>query len=306
MCNGQACKSELPGMGGVRENENFMLNVCGWKNVRKEYREKIESYLSQSVEFRIPKISVAPMTGAVENMGYGEESEYYEEIANASSNVGIGLCLGDGFPDEKLKFGIRAIERIREREKNAMRASVFIKPYSNERIIERIGWASKIADLVGIDIDSYNILTMRNLVNLEKKDAARLSEIRDFVHGKLGVPFSIKGIFTDDDIELVKKVHPDVAYISNHGGRIDTRTGSTAEYLAKNAAELRKWCGEVWVDGGIRTPLDVATAHALGADRVLIGRPFVTALCQDGERGVCGKVLEMSMIRFGAGSYRDE
>ena len=292
MCNGQACRSELPGMGGVRNNENFILNVSDWERIRKENSEKIDDFLNQPPEFRIPRIAIAPITGAVENIGYNDERIYYGHIVAASKNVGIGLCIGDGYPDDKLKFGIEAIEGVKST------ASVFIKPYSNEKIIERINWSAKIANLIGIDIDSYNILTMRNLVNLEKKTAEHLIEIRDYAHKVLNVPFAIKGIFTDEDLKLVDEVKPDVAYISNHGGRIDTRRGSTAEFLAMHAKEVKNNCGRVWVDGGIRTPLDIATAHALGADRVLIGRPFVTALCKDGERGLCGKVLELALIQY--------
>ncbi|MBR4374422.1 MAG: alpha-hydroxy-acid oxidizing protein [Treponema sp.] len=279
-------------MGGVRDNENFILNVSDWEKVRREYSEKIDEFLDQPVEFRIPHIAIAPITGAIENIGFADERNYYAEIVAASKNVGIGLCIGDGYPDEKLKFGIEAIRGVEST------AAVFIKPYENHRIIERIGWSSEIASIIGIDIDSYNILTMRNMVNLEKKSAEQLMEIQDFVHDKLGLPFAIKGIFTEDDIKLVEQVQPDIAYISNHGGRIDTRTGSTAEFLAHHADELKPNCHSVWVDGGIRSPLDIATAHALGADRVLIGRPFVTALCRGGESALCGKVLELALIQY--------
>ena len=279
-------------MCGVRDNENFILNVSDWEKVRREYSEKIDEFLDQPVEFRIPHIAIAPITGAIENIGFADERNYYAEIVAASKNVGIGLCIGDGYPDEKLKFGIEAIRGVEST------AAVFIKPYENHRIIERIGWSSEIASIIGIDIDSYNILTMRNMVNLEKKSAEQLMEIQDFVHDKLGLPFAIKGIFTEDDIKLVEQVQPDIAYISNHGGRIDTRTGSTAEFLAHHADELKPNCHSVWVDGGIRSPLDIATAHALGADRVLIGRPFVTALCRGGESALCGKVLELALIQY--------
>jgi isopentenyl diphosphate isomerase/L-lactate dehydrogenase-like FMN-dependent dehydrogenase len=136
---------------------------------------------------------------------------------------------------------------------------------------------------------------MRNLVKLEKKTAAQLIEIKNHVK----IPFAIKGIFTQEDIELVKEVKPDIVYISNHGGRVETRKGSTAEFFAKHVDEIKDYCDEVWVDGGIRSPRDVATAMALGADCVLIGRPFASALCHGGPEELCGKVLELSLLKYG-------
>ena len=114
---------------------------------------------------------------------------------------------------------------------------------------------------------------MRNLVNLERKTAAQLEEFRE--HTKL--PFVIKGVFTEEDLELVRQVRPDVVYISNHGGRVETRIGSTAAFLAEHAAELKKYCKEIWVDGGIRTREDIQTALYFGADQVIMARPLIRA-----------------------------
>ncbi|MDY2843126.1 MAG: alpha-hydroxy-acid oxidizing protein [Treponema sp.] len=293
ICNGRGCTGELPGMGGVRKNENFILNCLGWEKLRRENPEvqkKIENLLEKNPEERIPNISIAPMTGAVENIGFPDEESYYSEIIQAVHKVGIGLSIGDGFPDEKLKFGIAALKKI----KNETQTSVFIKPYSNWKILERLEWASGCAKIAGIDIDSYNILTMRNKVQLEKKSAVQLKEIKSTIK----IPFAIKGIFTESDIELVKEVKPDIAYISNHGGRIETRKGSTAEFLLENGKEIRNSCGEIWVDGGVRNSLDVATAMALGASCVLAGRPFATALCKGGAEEMCRKALELSLLAY--------
>lgn len=287
---------ELPGMGGVRQNENFILNCLGWKNLRNENPEiqkNIEELLKKSPEERIPNISIAPMTGAIENIGFANEKTYYSEIITAVNKVGIGLSIGDGFPDEKLKFGIAALKEI-ELDSPKTRTSVFVKPYSNEKILERFEWAGTCAKVAGIDIDSYNIVTMRNKVHLEKKSATQLKEIKS----KLKQPFALKGIFTKDDIDLLREVKPDIAYISNHGGRIETRRGSTAQFLLEYRKEIKNYCGELWVDGGIRTSLDVATAMVLGADCVLAGRPFATALCKGGAEEMCKKALELSLLAY--------
>ena len=154
------------------------------------------------------------------------------------------------------------------------RAAFFLKPYPDQRLYERLEWVKPYAEYIGIDIDSYNILTMRNLVSLERKTAEQLENFRK----RFDVPFVIKGVFTDQDIALVKEVHPDVVYISNHGGRVETRIGSTADFLEKHAAELKKHCQEIWVDGGIRSRQDVQTALFYGADKVIFARPLIHAV----------------------------
>ncbi len=294
VCNGKGCISQLPGMGGVYKNENFIKNCSAWEKVRNKNIEKIKRFLELEPEFRVPSISIAPMTGAVENIGFAHESDFYDAIIQAMHRVGVGLSIGDGYPDEKLRFGIEALQKIKIEAPDA-RTSVFIKPYTNEKIIERFEWAKDCVKVTGIDIDSYNILTMRNLAKLEKKSVAQLLEIKNHIK----MPFAIKGIFLKEDLELLKEVKPDIAYISNHGGRVETRKGSTAEFFATYGDEIKKYCGELWIDGGIRTSQDVATAMTLGADCVLVGRPFASALCHGGAEELCGKVLELSLLKYG-------
>ncbi len=72
--------------------------------------------------------------------------------------------------------------------------------------------------------------------------------------------------------------------VSNHGGRqVD---GSVAALDA--LVEVRDALPEavVLMDGGIRCAADVLKAMALGADAVLLGRPYAYALAVGGQRGV--------------------
>ena len=120
----------MPGMGGVNRNENFRLNCNGWEVCRKENSLDFVNFLERPITDRIPKISLAPITGAVENIGFEDEKEYYLQMFSAAHKVGIGICIGDGYPDQKLKYGIDAIKLIRKNDSNAS-ASIFIKPFSN-------------------------------------------------------------------------------------------------------------------------------------------------------------------------------
>ncbi|MDI6909850.1 alpha-hydroxy acid oxidase [Nocardioides sp.] len=73
-------------------------------------------------------------------------------------------------------------------------------------------------------------------------------------------------------------------WVSNHGGRQLDRTASTAACLPDVVAAVGDQA-EVYVDGGIRTGLDVVAALALGARAVFLGRSPLLALL-DGVVGV--------------------
>ncbi|MBR5402334.1 MAG: alpha-hydroxy-acid oxidizing protein [Treponema sp.] len=278
-CNGYGCPDMLPGLGGVMGGVNFQANCADWKALA----GTVSAEELDAVQVLTSKLRCGPVTGAVENIGYASEGDFYYPYLKNAYDAGFGLCIGDGCPDEKLKFGIAAVEKI-EQEAGVgtdagapLDAAFFLKPYPQERLFERIEWIGKHARYIGIDIDSYNILTMRNLVNLERKTAAQLEEFRK----RSGVPFVIKGVFTDEDIELVKEVHPDVVYISNHGGRVETRKGSTADFLAAEGPKLKKYCDQLWIDGGIRTRRDIQTALYYGADQVIMARSPIRATFDD-------------------------
>jgi isopentenyl diphosphate isomerase/L-lactate dehydrogenase-like FMN-dependent dehydrogenase len=270
-CDGHGCVSELPGMGGAYDNENFIRNHADW------------DAFADGKSAPIPAIRLAPITGAVQNVGYHDEKSFYLDIMGACALAGIRLSAGDGYPDEKLKFGIEALTSL------GRKGAVFIKPYENRVIFERMEWASRVAEIVGVDIDSYAILTMRNLVNLQRKTASDLLAIKSRA-GRDGLPFAIKGVFRPEDIELVREVKPDIVVVSNHGGRVETLRGSTVSFLAERGDELARYAGAVWVDGGIRTRHHLETAASLGASEVMIGRPLITALLRGGADGVRSRV----------------
>ncbi|MDY3759340.1 MAG: alpha-hydroxy-acid oxidizing protein [Treponema sp.] len=259
-CNGHGCISQLPGMGGIDENINFILNYDQWQEIPMGQKQSFDA-----------KIRLAPMTGGIENCGYHDEKQFYFDLINHCVNEKVALSIGDGCPDEKLLWGIEAVTNA------GKKTAVFIKPYENNKIKQRMGWAESIAEIYGIDTDAFNIITMRNKVHLEKKDESSLRELKALANSK-GRPFAIKGIFTDEDIDLVKKIKPDIALVSNHGGRVPQRHGSTAQFLADFHKILLENSGEVWVDGGIRNQDQIQKAFSYGVKEVLIGRPFVSAI----------------------------
>ena len=282
-CLGTGCVGELPGMGGFNNNVNFQSNCKDWEIIQKE----IVDFETIAKNLEMPKIRLAPITGAVENVGWEDEESFYFEMTKAAYESGAKLSIGDGCPDIKIQNGIKAIKALQESNpQENPKAAVFIKPYPNPKIQERIDWAKDVAEIVGVDIDSYNIVTMRNLVQLEQKTPSQIQELKKYAK----LPFAIKGVFTKDDVELVKEIKPEIVVISNHGGRVENRLGSTAMFLKEYGSELKNYCGELWVDGGLRTKKDLLTASYFGVSEVMLGRPFITALCRGGSEEVCKMV----------------
>ena len=282
-CLGTGCVGELPGMGGFNNNVNFQSNCKDWEIIQKE----IVDFETIAKNLEMPKIRLAPITGAVENVGWEDEESFYFEMTKAAYESGAKLSIGDGCPDIKIQNGIKAIKALQESNPlENPKAAVFIKPYPNPKIQERIDWAKDVAEIVGVDIDSYNIVTMRNLVQLEQKTPSQIQELKKYAK----LPFAIKGVFTQNDVELVKKIKPEIVVISNHGGRVENRIGSTAMFLKEYGSELKNYCGELWVDGGLRTKKDLLTASYFGVSEVMLGRPFITALCRGGSEEVCKMV----------------
>ena len=272
ICNGYGCRGELPGMGGVNDSHNFILNCSAWASLYNRFCSEGKKGLLDEIQISPADIGIAPVTGAVQNIGYEVESDFYLPYFQGAYNQKINICVGDGAPDEKLQFGLKAVQDLNTK------AYFFLKPYPNDILFKRIDMIRDSATAIGMDIDAYNIVTMRNQVHLERKTLAQISEIR--LYSKL--PLMLKGIFTPEDVELCREVKPEIAVISNHGGRVDTLEGSTAEFLEKNIAELKRYCGEVWIDGGIRSKNDIKVAKFLRSDRILIARPFISALCSGG------------------------
>jgi lactate 2-monooxygenase len=107
----------------------------------------------------------------------------------------------------------------------------------------------------------------------------------DWLRGLTDLPLLVKGVLRADDALEARRRGVDGVIVSNHGGRqVD---GAVAALDA--LVEVRDALGPeatVLMDGGIRTGADVVKAIALGADAVLLGRPYVYALAVGGQAGV--------------------
>ncbi len=110
------------------------------------------------------------------------------------------------------------------------------------------------------------------------------------------VPVLLKGVLNPDD--AVRAANSGVAgiIVSNHGARNLDTLPSTAQALPRIAQKLQGRI-PILVDGGIRRGTDVLKALALGANGVLVGRPYLYALSIAGSAGVA-RVLEILKVEL--------
>jgi len=92
----------------------------------------------------------------------------------------------------------------------------------------------------------------------------------------------LKGILDADDARMAVRSGAQGLVVSNHGGRQLDGVAATATKLPAIVQAVGGQA-EVLVDGGIRGGVDVLRALALGANGVLVGRPWVWALAAGGE-----------------------
>jgi lactate 2-monooxygenase len=107
----------------------------------------------------------------------------------------------------------------------------------------------------------------------------------DWLRGLTDLPLVVKGVLTADDARLALEHGADGISVSNHGGRqVDGAIAALDALVEVREAVGPEVC--VLMDGGIRRGADVLKALALGADAVLLGRPYAYGLAVGGQQGV--------------------
>ncbi|MDF2675083.1 MAG: FMN-dependent alpha-hydroxy acid dehydrogenase [Clostridiales bacterium] len=305
VCNGKVCSGEVPGMGGKGTGEAFTANVDALRKHKLNMRvlhscsNPDTSIKLLGKAMRIP-VFAAPVSGTTLNMG-GKftEKEYISWIIEGCLNAGIYPMVGDTVVDS---FLVTNLEELRAAGGSGV---VFIKPWKNAEVIKKIQLAEAAgAYAVGMDIDAAGLITLA--LHGKPVGPKTPEEIKEIVESTK-LPFILKGIMTPDEAEFAAEAGVTAIVVSNHGGRVLDQTPGVADVLPEIASKVK---GKVTIlaDGGIRNGVDVLKMLALGADGVLIGRPFVSASFGGQSEGVKSYIdaiaddLKSAMILTGCNS----
>ena len=274
VCDGVACRGEVPGMGGKGTGSTFIENVKAIDKIKLNMRvihdvDKVDTSLELFGRKLSLPVMAAPITGTSLNMGgLVTEKEYIVPVVEGCKNKGTLAMVGDTAIDQFLLDNLEVLDN------NGGEGIVFIKPWENDNVIKKIREAEKVgAVAVGVDIDACGLVTLS--LHGKPVKAKTVDEIKELVQST-ELPFMLEGIMTPDEAEKAVEAGVYGIVVSNHGGRVQDYTPGTADVLEDIAKVVNKRI-KVFVDGGIRTGVDVLKMIALGADACLIGRPFVTA-----------------------------
>ena len=183
-----------------------------------------------------------------------------------------------------------------------------VKPWNLDTVRQKMDLV-KAADpcAIAMDIDAAGLPFLKGMTPpAGSKTMDQLKEIAAMA----GKPFILKGIMTVKGAEKALEAGAAGIIVSNHGGRVLDQCPATAEVLPAIVDAVGGKM-KVFVDGGIRSGMDVFKALALGADAVLIARPFVTAVYGGAQEGVQAYVdklqaeLADTMAMCGAHSLAD-
>lgn len=308
VCNGAACKNQMPGPGAKGVGDNAVRNYQKWQEIRVNMDTIHENKpIDTSVElfgrtFKYPFF--AGPVGAM-TLHYGEKYDdlaYNNLLVDACAKGGIAAFTGDGTNAKVMEGATAAIKAA-----NGLGIPT-VKPWNLETIREKMELVKASGSFaVAMDIDGAGLPFLKNLT--PPAGSKTVDELRD-VAEMAGVPFIIKGIMTRRGALKAKDAGAAAIVVSNHGGRVLDQCPATAEVL-EDIVEAVGGRMKILVDGGLRSGVDVFKALAMGADGVLLGRPFVTAVYGGAAEGVqcyidkIGGELEDTMRMCGANTISD-
>ena len=283
VCNGLACKNAIPGPGSKGSGTVAARNYQKWQELRLNMDTIGAGGAADTrctlfgQEMAMP-VFAAPVGAPDVHFGEAYNDLTYNEIlVSACAAWGIAAFTGDGVDPRIMESAAEVLARP------GNRGIPTIKPWDMDTVHKRLELVKK-ADpfAVAMDIDAAGLPFLKNRTPpAGSKTVEELRQIAAWAER----PFILKGIMTAAGARKALEAGAAAIVVSNHGGRVLDGCPATAEVLPEIAAEVKGKL-TILVDGGIRSGLDVFRALALGADGVLVGRPFAPMIYGAGAEGV--------------------
>ena len=308
VCNGLACKNTVPGPGAKGLGTGAIRNYQKWQELCVNMDTICENAPIDTTFTMFGRTFAAPIFAApvgAMKLHYGDKYDdltYNDILVSSCAQAGIAAFTGDGTNPAVMEGAADALKA------NGGCGVPTVKPWNLETVRQKMDLV-KAADpcAIAMDIDAAGLPFLKGMTPpAGSKTMDQLKEIAAMA----GKPFILKGIMTVKGAEKALEAGAAGIIVSNHGGRVLDQCPATAEVLPAIVDAVGGKM-KVFVDGGIRSGMDVFKALALGADAVLIARPFVTAVYGGAQEGVQAYVdklqaeLADTMAMCGAHSLAD-
>jgi 4-hydroxymandelate oxidase len=270
-CNGETCRGWTPGPGGKGSGSSFVRNVAMLKHVTLKMRVlrqdvEVDSRFDFFGSILNAPIMAAPIANVKINYGSSvDEMSYLNALGHGCKQAGLLAFLGDGANREAFEMPLNLHKELPDS------TVMTIKPWLLDQVFSKMSEVKACKPrAIAMDVDAAGLILLKQMgVPVAYKTVEDLKKIKEFAN----VPFIVKGVMTIEDAQVALDAGVDAIVVSNHGGRVLDDCASTIEVLEEISNFVNKRC-KVYVDGGFRSGADVFKAIALGADAVLIGRPF--------------------------------
>ena len=281
-CNGLGCGNTLPGPGSKAPGNGAHVNWQAWKDIRLNF-DTFEEDGPEDTGCKLfgRSFDLPLMSGPIGSMTqYSKEDvtvAFNDGVMEGTAATGTIDCFGDGLAQVTLPGALESMVRH-----HADAIPVF-NPLQNDAIMKKMDlFEESNALAMCVVVDSAGLSHWKHAgFHASSKTVEDLRELK--AHTKK--PFLVKGIMTVKGARQAVEAGADGIIVSNHGGRALADVPGTAEVLPEIVKAVK---GEttIIVDGGIRRGVDMVKALAIGADAVLICRPFAVAWFGGGAEGV--------------------
>lgn len=194
VCNGIACRNQMPGPGAKGTGDTAARNYAKWQEIRVNMDTLCEQKtVDTSLDlfgrtFRYPFF--AGPVGAL-NLHYGkkyDELTYNDIMLKACVENGIAAFTGDGTNPDVIRQAAKALSQVNGQ------GIPTIKPWNRETIREKMELCKKAGCFaLAMDIDAAGLPFLKSMT--PPAGGKSVDELKEIVQ-MAGVPFIVKGIMT--------------------------------------------------------------------------------------------------------------
>ena len=262
----------MPGPGSKAPGNGANDNWKAWREIKLNMDTIFpDEPVDTGIEFLGRQLSMPLITAPVGSLKAqynptDDIRDYNECCVRAAESCGIVTSFGCGLDPRPFPHGCQMSK------KHGGIAIPVIDPLNMESVMEKLDMVNEAMPFaVSFVVDSAGLPHLKKVSpDAGSKSEEQLRRLCEYAK----MPMIIKGIMTVRGAIKAADAGAAAIIVSNHGGRVLGGAAATAEVLPEIVDAVGGRV-KIIVDGGIRSGTDIFRALAVGADAVMICRPFL-------------------------------